>query len=123
MPPHVVAADDEHSELEDHILSFHSPTIETVSEASGHQKNITNAQNNTITNSNSSSTHRSAQKNTTSSSLEDNWNTCLEFLMEKLDHKKEEEPLLLMYLEEPGRTAEMYGASLTFFFRKFYSER
>lgn len=29
--------------------------------------------------------------------------------MEKLDHKKEEEPLLLMYLEEPGRTAEMYG--------------
>lgn len=113
MPPLLdVVADDEHRELEDHILSFHSTAIETVSEASGHQKNITNAQNNTITNSNNSSTYRSPQKNTTSSSLEDNWNTCLEFLMEKLDRKKEEEPLLLMYLEEPGRTAEMYGASL-----------
>ena len=122
MPPHVVA-DDEHSELEDHILSFHSTAIEIVSEASGQQKNITNSQNKTITNGNSSSTYRSAQKDTTSSSLENNWNTCLEFLMEKLDHKKEEDPLLLMYLEEPGRTAEMYGASLTFFFRKFYSER
>ena len=119
----LLLADDD-GELEDHILSFHSTAIETVSEASGHQKNITNTQNNTITNiSNSSSTYRSPHKNTSSSNLEDNWNTCLEFLMEKLVHKKEKEPLLLMYIEEPGRTAEMYGASLTFFIRKFYSER
>ena len=83
----------------DHILSFYTTEIDGMEMPSSHHlRNIT--QNKTTSNQNPSQSNANKKGN---------WSFCMESLIQKLSNREGDRILFSLYLEEPGRTIELYG--------------